>query len=187
MSRPFKWHVSPRLSNAMEQIANLKKDVSTSNFSMLNSLAKSHINSVCTDCDKSENARVCAKWQWNALDWCYCIALPASPVVQSSNTVSCVSLLFRTYPCVLSILTDKASTNLGVTKFPCPLRVWKTGTYSFWYIIYIFVGCEMRDVHPWKPTMLQCIHQLVLKILKLLISTTYICITHFTISSRLHV
>ena len=28
----------------------------------------------------SENARVCAKWQWNALDWCYWIALPAKPV-----------------------------------------------------------------------------------------------------------
>ena len=47
---------------------------------------------------------MCAKWQWNALDWCYWIALPASPVVQSSNTVSCVSLSFRTHPCVLAIV-----------------------------------------------------------------------------------
>ena len=46
---------------------------------------------------------MCAKWQWNALDWCYWIALPALPVVQSSNTVSCVSLSFRTHPCVLAI------------------------------------------------------------------------------------
>ena len=30
---------------------------------------------------------MCAKWQWNALDWCYWIALPASPVVQSSNSL----------------------------------------------------------------------------------------------------
>ena len=52
---------------------------------------------------KAENAWVCAKWQWNALDWCYWIALPASPVVQSSGTVLCVSLLIRTHLCVLTI------------------------------------------------------------------------------------
>ena len=83
-----------------------EKYVTTSNYFVLNSLDKGHLNSVCTHyvCDKSENARVCAKWQWNALDWCYWIALPASPVVQSSNTVSCVSLSFRTHPCVLAII-----------------------------------------------------------------------------------
>ena len=76
-----------------------EKYVTTSNYFVLNSLDKGHLNSVCTHylCDKSENARVCAKWQWNALDWCYWIALPASPVVQSSNTVSCFSLSFRTH------------------------------------------------------------------------------------------
>ena len=81
------------------------KKVTTSKFFVLNSLHKSHLNSVRTQyvCDKSENARVCAKWQWNALDWCYWIALPASPVVQSSNTVSCVSLSFHTHPCVIDI------------------------------------------------------------------------------------
>ena len=47
--------------------------------------------------------RVCAKWQWNTLDWRYWIALPASLVVQSSNTVSCVSLSFCTHQCVLAI------------------------------------------------------------------------------------
>ena len=48
-----------------------------SNFGMSNSLGKRHLNSVWTQyvCDKSENARACAKWQWNALDWCYWIAL----------------------------------------------------------------------------------------------------------------
>ena len=82
-----------------------EKYVTTSNYFVLNSLDTGHLNSVCTHyvCDKSENARVCAKWQWNALDWCYWIAFPASPVVQSSNTVSCVSLSFRTHPCVLAI------------------------------------------------------------------------------------
>ena len=80
-----------------------EKYVTTSNYFVLNSLDKSHLNSVCTHyvCDKSENARVCAKWQWNALDWCYWIVLPASPLVQSSNTVSCVSLSFRTHPCTV--------------------------------------------------------------------------------------
>ena len=63
------------------------------NFDVSNSLGKRHANSVGTQyvCDKSKTARVCAKWQWNALDWCYRIALPASLVVQSSNTVSFVS------------------------------------------------------------------------------------------------
>ena len=67
------------------KIANLKKKVTTSKFFVLNSLDKSHLNSVRTQyvCDKSENTRVCAKWQWNARDWCYWIALPG---VQSSNT-----------------------------------------------------------------------------------------------------
>ena len=86
--------------------------VTPSNYFVLNSLDKSHLNSVCIDyvCDKSENTRVCAKWQWNALDWCYWIALPASPVVQSSNTVSCVSLSFRTHPYVLAINTNTMMT-----------------------------------------------------------------------------
>ena len=84
------------------------KYVTTSNYFVLNSLDKGHINSVCTHyvCDESENARVCAKWQWNALDWCYWIALSALPGVQSSNTVSCVSLSFRTHSCVLALETS---------------------------------------------------------------------------------
>ena len=42
---------------------------------VLNSLDKSYLNSFCTQYvrDKNENGRVCAKWQWNALDWCYWI------------------------------------------------------------------------------------------------------------------
>ena len=61
------------------------KYVTKSKFFALNTLDQSHRNSVRAQyvCDKSENARVCAKWQWNALDWCYWIALSASPVVQS--------------------------------------------------------------------------------------------------------
>ena len=56
-----------------------EKYVNMSNFFVLNSLDKSHLNSVCAQyvCDKSENARVCAKWQWNTLDCCYWIALLA--------------------------------------------------------------------------------------------------------------
>ena len=57
-----------------------KKYVITSNFFVLNSLDKSRFKSVCTQyvCDKSENARACAKWQGNALDWCYCMIIFAS-------------------------------------------------------------------------------------------------------------
>ena len=84
-----------------------------SNFVVPNSLGKRNLNSVWFKyvCDKSEKARVCARWQWKALDWCYWIALAASPVVQSSNAVSCVSLSFRTHPCVLAI---KASLQLYI-------------------------------------------------------------------------
>ena len=83
-----------------------EKYVTTSKFFVLNTLDKSHRNSVRAQyvCDKNENARVCAKWQWNALDSCYWIA----PVVQSSNTVSCVSLSFRTHLCVLAIWCHQA-------------------------------------------------------------------------------
>ena len=76
------------------------------NFDVSNSLGKRHANSIGAQyvCDKSKTSRVCAKWQWNALDWCYWNALPASLVVQSSNTVSFVSLSFRTHPCILTML-----------------------------------------------------------------------------------
>ena len=79
------------------------KCVTTSNLFVLISLDKSHLNPVCTHYafDKSENARMCAKWQWNTLDWCCWIALSASPVVQSNHTISCVSLSFLTHPCVI--------------------------------------------------------------------------------------
>ena len=91
-----------------------EKYVTRSKFFVLNTLVKSHRNSVRAQyvCDKSKNARVCAKWQWNALDWCYWIALPASPVVQSSNTVSYVSLSFRTHPCVLAILLLRQNSSI---------------------------------------------------------------------------
>ena len=41
-----------------------------SNFVVSNSLDKHHLNFVWAQyvCDKSENARVYANWQWNALD-----------------------------------------------------------------------------------------------------------------------
>ena len=72
---------------------------------MSNSLNKSPLNSVCTQyvCAKSDNARVYSKWQWNALEWRYRIALQALLVMQSSNTVSCVSMSFRTHPCGLAM------------------------------------------------------------------------------------
>ena len=39
--------------------------------------------------DKNQNARVCAKWQWKAVDWCYWIAFLASPGV-------CFTVIWRT-------------------------------------------------------------------------------------------
>ena len=76
---------------------------------------KRHLNSVWTQyvCDKSAKARMCAKWQWSALDWCYWIALPASPVVWSSNTVSCGSLSFCTHPWILAIRSPGHISYLG--------------------------------------------------------------------------
>ena len=99
---------------------------------MLHSLDKSHLNSVCIHyvCGKSENARVCTKSQWNALDWCYWIALTASPVMQSSNTVSCVSRSFCRHPCVLAI------------KSPTKLQLQQTCAEY-----YNFLDYDIRRVH----------------------------------------
>ena len=125
---------------------------------MSNSFDKRHLNSVWTQyvCDKSENARVCAKWQWNALDWCYWIALPASPLVQSSNTVSCVSLSFRTHPCVLAIATPTGSTTVlshsGWLETEDIYRVSSFATYAFYWlsfccVIYdIILNCDIISI-----------------------------------------
>ena len=69
----------------MEQIANWNNMQLRVTFFVLNSLDKSHLDSVCTQyvCDKSENARVCVKWQRNALDWCYRRSRECNPVTQS--------------------------------------------------------------------------------------------------------
>ena len=66
---------------------------------------------------------MCFKWQWNALNWRYWIALPASPVVQFGNTVSCVSLSFRTHQWVLAIQTAHC-TAITAVKY-LPLGLWK--------------------------------------------------------------
>ena len=60
MSRPIKWHVLPRLSNAIEQIANLKNNSTTNNLFCVKIISQKPPNSVCTEyiCGKSENARV---------------------------------------------------------------------------------------------------------------------------------
>ena len=72
-------------------------------------------------CDKSKNTWVCAKWQWKVIDWWYWIALPASSVVQSSNTVLCVSLSFHTHPCVLAIEFSMWS---GTVKLLPSFHIW---------------------------------------------------------------
>ena len=95
---------------------------------VLNSSDKSHLCSICTQYvgDKSENALVCAKRQWNAIDWCYWIALPALPVMQPSNTVSCVSLSFWTYPCVLAIYPHDLQRNQlrALSQPVCGTNLW---------------------------------------------------------------
>ena len=51
----------------------------------------------------NENAQVCAKWRWNARDWCYWItqSRECNPV----TPVECISLSFHTHPCVLAFIT----------------------------------------------------------------------------------
>ena len=78
---------------------------------------------------------MCAKWQWNALDWCYWIAIPASLVVQSSNTVSCVSLSIRTHPCVLAVKHPIV--------FPNRYTVWCL-LWEFWEKIYLCENFERK-------------------------------------------
>ena len=48
----------------------------------------------------SENAWVCAKWQWNARD-CYTGLHECNPV----TPVECISMSFRTHPCSLAFIT----------------------------------------------------------------------------------
>ena len=120
---------------------------------MLYTLAKSHLESICTEyvCDKSENARVCAKWQWNALDWYYWIALPALPVMQSSNTVSCVSMSFRTHPCVLTIYCENKL--LCDCEHRTHHRGGKTQTEGWWSVAHNMdqIIRKMKTIHRWKP------------------------------------
>ena len=126
-----------------------EKYVTTSNFFVLNPLTKSHLNSVCAEyvCEKSENARVCAKWQWKTLDWCYWIALPASPVVQSSNTVSCVSLSFRTHPCILAIqFPPKYYIRILIVE-----SKWWYGVTRHWYWFDVWVNTEPFIGPFWGP------------------------------------
>ena len=53
----------------------------------------------------SENARVCAKWQWNARDFVTGLHDRRSRECNPITPVECVSLSFRTHPCVLAFIT----------------------------------------------------------------------------------
>ena len=138
MSHPFKWHVPPRLSNAIEQIANLKNMSLWVTFLVLNSLAKSHLNSVCTEYvfDKSENARVCAKWQWNALDWCYWV----NPVTQS-----------RVFHCHFALW---GSTRWASFFFDAKF-LYQTETNSSSLILHILHGSMNSYSKPWNKLHLE--------------------------------
>ena len=77
---------------------------------------------------------------------CHWIARPAkpgctSPVVQSSKTVSCVSLSFRTHPCVVAFITHKSCINGIEMTF-----VW-LNKYALRYTFYKFVICFIAVVN----------------------------------------
>ena len=59
----------------------------------------------------SENARVCAKWQWNARDCVTGLHDPRSRECNPVTPVECVLLSFRTHPCVLAFITNIFCTN----------------------------------------------------------------------------
>ena len=59
----------------------------------------------------SENARVCAKWQWNALDCVTGLHDRRSRECNPVTPVECVSLSFRTHTCVLAFITHIMCTN----------------------------------------------------------------------------
>ena len=67
---------------------------------------------------------MCPIWQWNGpLEWCYCIALPVSPVVQSSNIAPCVSLMNCTHPNILHVIYCIWRYR-GIYAFATEVRVW---------------------------------------------------------------
>ena len=59
----------------------------------------------------SENARVCAKWQWNARDCVTGLHNRRSRECNPVTPVECVSLSFRTHTCVLTFITYIMCTN----------------------------------------------------------------------------
>ena len=62
-------------------------------------------------CHYSENARVCAKWQWNARDCVTGLLDRRSRECNPVTPVECVSLSFRTHTCVLAFITYIMCTN----------------------------------------------------------------------------
>ena len=68
-------------------------------FVVSNSIDMSHRNSACRQyvCDKSQNARGCAKWQWNTLDWCYWTARLVRFTVISHNPVRSGYIIISNY------------------------------------------------------------------------------------------
>ena len=59
----------------------------------------------------SENARVCAKWQWNARDCVTGLHDRRSRECNPVTPVECVSLPFRTHSCVLAFIAYIMCTN----------------------------------------------------------------------------
>ena len=88
----------------------------------------------------SENARVCAKWQGNALDCVTGLHDRRSRECNPVTSVECVSLSFRTHPCVLAFITYIFYTN-GI-EMALGLWIWhKKVTRS--YTFFKFVICSI--------------------------------------------
>ena len=93
-----------------------------SNFVVSTLLDKRHLNSVRTQnvCDKTEDARVCTKWQWNVLDWCYWIALPAhTRAFYSENARGCAKWQWDARDCVTGLHDRRSRECNPVTPVEC--------------------------------------------------------------------
>ena len=73
-------------------------------ITVMNSSLQASLKEI-TICLYSENARVCAKWQWNARDCVTGLHDRRSRECNPVTPVECVSLSFRTQPCVLAFIT----------------------------------------------------------------------------------
>ena len=112
----------------------------------------------------SENAWVCAKWQWNARDCVTGLHDRRSRECNPVTPVECVSLSFRTHPCVLAFITHILRVN-GI-EMTFVWLIWYTLLYTFFKFAICFIAlmnlgetCQLkrRDlVTVWRTMLLLC-------------------------------